>query len=106
MAKGDVAKEQIIKKLKEVFGTDFCGVADKKVYIYAGQGPDRCQIAINMTAPKTEVDFGGKTETTTPSGDWDWSNPGPTTAEPRKPAEVTDEEKENLRKLMEKFNLI
>ena len=35
MARGSIAKEVIVKKLKDAFGADFIGEVDKKIYIWA-----------------------------------------------------------------------
>jgi hypothetical protein len=35
MARGSIAKEIIVKKLKDAFGADFIGEVDKKIYIQA-----------------------------------------------------------------------
>ena len=37
MAKGALAKENVIARLREAFGEDFVGVVDKKVYVYADE---------------------------------------------------------------------
>ena len=49
MAKGAVAKEQIAKKMAEIFGADWIGERDKKYYLWANENGERIQIAINMT---------------------------------------------------------
>ena len=67
MAKGNIAKQSIENKLKEVFGTDFIGVYDKKIYVFADDGGERVQIAITMTCPKTEVAAGQSQTTTEPA---------------------------------------
>ena len=67
MPKGSIAKQSIENKLKEVFGTDFIGVYDKKIYVFADDGGERVQIAIAMTCPKTEVAAGQSQTTTEPA---------------------------------------
>ena len=57
-AKGTIAKTNVENKIKEIFGADFAGIADKKLYVWADDGGERVQIAIAMTCPKTNVDFG------------------------------------------------
>ena len=61
MAKGNIAKENIIARLRETFGEDFVGVVDKKVYVYADDGGEKVQIAISMTCPKVEIAADGST---------------------------------------------
>lgn len=58
MARGANAKIQVENIIKEAFGENFAGVADKKLYIWADDGGEKVQIAISMTCPKTNVDFG------------------------------------------------
>lgn len=59
MARGSVAKEVVIEKIKTAFGADFAGIDDKKkLYVWANDGGERVQIALALTCPKTNVDFG------------------------------------------------
>ena len=58
MAKGAIAKTNVEKKIMEMFGEDFVGMADKKLYVWADDGGQKVQIAITLTCPKTNVDFG------------------------------------------------
>lgn len=55
-AKGSNAKLDVIAKLQEVFGENFIGEVDKRVYVYANDGGEMVQIAIAMTCPKTPVE--------------------------------------------------
>lgn len=55
MARGSIAKEVIVKKLKDAFGADFIGEVDKKIYIQAPENGEMVQIALSMTCPKTPV---------------------------------------------------
>ncbi len=52
MAKGSVAKEKVVEKLKSAFGADYIGEFDKKVYLWADDGGERVQITISMTCHK------------------------------------------------------
>lgn len=57
--RGAVAKDNVINKIKNIFGTDFAGIDDKKkVYVWADDGGEKVQIAMALTCPKTNVDFG------------------------------------------------
>lgn len=57
MAKGSNAKVDVIAKLQEVFGDNFIGEVDKRVYVWANDGNgEMVQIAIAMTCPKTPVE--------------------------------------------------
>ena len=105
-AKGNIAKENVTKKLAAAFGSDFIGEYDKKIYVYADDGGERVQIAIAMTCPKTPIQV--DTTIDTDGGDWDFSDTpksatvAVTTASP---AEITDEEKKNIANLMAKLGL-
>ena len=106
MAKGAIAKTNVTKKIQEAFGADFVGEFDKKVYVWADDGGEKVQIAIAMTCPKNPVgvinpasmDFGG---------DLDFEKMGESAVAPAKfePAEITEEEKQNVADLMARLGL-
>lgn len=106
MAKGDQAKQNIIEKLAECFGENYQGVYDKKVYVKANENGEMIQIAISLTCPKTPVQFENTVDS---SGDWDFTKSKPNIAESAvkqaPPAEITEEEEENLRELMKRLGL-
>lgn len=65
-ARGSVAKEVVIEKIKAAFGEDFAGIDEKKkLYVWANDGGEKVQIAIALTCPKTNVDFGAAPAPTT-----------------------------------------
>ena len=107
MAKGAVAKENVIKVIAEAFGNNFIGEFDKKVYVYANDGGEMVQIAISLTCPKNPIQV--DTTVTTNAGDWDFSdNPKVNTTvavASAAPAEITEEEKANIANLMAKLGL-
>ena len=37
-ARGTIAKEKVERKIAEVFGEDFIGLYDKKLYVWANDG--------------------------------------------------------------------
>lgn len=55
MARGAIAKENVVKVLAEAFGKDWIGESDKKYYVWANDGGERVQIAIALTCPKNPV---------------------------------------------------
>ena len=55
MARGNIAKEAVEKKIQAAFGADYIGIYDKKIYIWAQENGERLQIAISLTCPKTPV---------------------------------------------------
>lgn len=104
-ARGSVAKENIAKKLQEAFGKDYIGEFDRKYYIWANDGGERVQIAISMTCPKTPIEVDKTVDT---GGDWDFTDTPKSTALPiasAGPAEITDEEVDNIKTLFEKLGL-
>jgi hypothetical protein len=108
MARGSVAKENVAKILSEAFGQNWIGEYDKKYYVWANDGGERVQIAISLTCPKTfiEVDTAASVSA---SGDWDFSDTpkpsGPIAVANAAPAEITEEEKENIAALMARLGL-
>ena len=106
-AKGTTAKENVVKVLAKAFGNNFIGEFDKKIYVYADDGGEMVQIAISMTCPKTPIQV--DTTVSTATGDWDFSdNPKVNTVvavSSAEPAEITDEEKQNIANLMARLGL-
>jgi hypothetical protein len=103
MARGANAKIQVENIIKEAFGENFAGIADKKLYVWADDGGEKVQIAIAMTCPKTNVDFG---ET------GGFIEPGSTTGayagkhiESQPIVEMTPEEEKNIATLIAKLGL-
>lgn len=101
MAKGNDAKELVIKKLMDAFGNDFIGVYDKKVYVWSEENGEKLQIAISLTCPKIPV---GTIDKPTAL---DFENPTITSAAPTKfePAEFTDTERRTVEDLMKTLGL-
>ena len=101
-AKGAEAKKLVIDKIKEAFGSDFIGEYDKKVYVWSKENGGKVQIAISLTCPKNPV---GVTNLDNKL-DFTGSNKNTVVApEKFEPAEITQEEKDNIASLMEQFGL-
>ena len=98
MAKGAVAKQVVEDKIREIFGKDFLGVADKKIYLQAEEDGEMVQVAITMTCPKTPFITEGGTADGFPTGNF---------ADPTeyKPAEITSDELDNVRKMIKELGL-
>ena len=96
MARGANAKVAVTEKIRNAFGEDFIGEFDKKIYVWADDGGEKVQIAISMTCPKTAIG-----DVKTNSDDMDFSTM-PAAGQPSsfKPAEITEEEKSNVSKLL------
>ncbi len=105
MAKGAIAKTNVISKIASAFGDDYIGEVDKKVYVWADDGGERVQIAIAMTCPKNPVEAPGVVDTPIDNTghNWDESAGSPVVSTAR--AEVTEEEKQRIADMMAKFGL-
>ena len=98
-AKGQIAKDKVLEKIAQSFGSDWIGVFDKKAYVWAEENGEKVQIAISLTCPKVAVG-------TIPKN-LDFENASSAEAAPSsfQPAEISDEEKNNIIKLIEKLGL-
>ena len=107
MARGNDAKEIVIKKIAETFGTDYLGLYDKKIYVQAKEGGEMVQIAIALTCPKVPVQFSAAAAND--DGDWDFSDtpkaPAVSAVQAPPVPEITEEEKQNLADLMARLGL-
>lgn len=100
MARGANAKVEVENKIRNAFGADFIGVADKKLYVQADDGNgEMVQIAISMTCPKVPMSVNSE-------GGIDFDNM-PASGAPTefKPAEITVEETENIKKMLAELGL-
>ena len=106
MARGTEAKNKVVAKLAAAFGEDYIGEFDKKYFIWSSENGERVQIAISLTCPKNPIEIAATAE---PDGDWDFSDDKPKTANVAvtnaAPAEITEEEKQNLADLMARLGL-
>lgn len=105
MAKGAEAKAKIANKLAEVFGQDWIGEYDKKYYVWSSESGERIQVCLSMTCPKTPIEVA---KNVAPTGDWDWDDSKPAGAVAvanAAPAEITEEEKQNIADLLSKLGL-
>ena len=100
MAKGAVAKEQIAKKMAEVFGADWIGERDKKYYLWANENGERIQIAISMTCPNAPIGEAGATADSNVLNFEDGATAGGET-----PIEITIDEKKNIADLKARLGL-
>ena len=107
MARGNIAKENVTKKIAQAFGADFVGEFDKKLYVWANENGEKVQIAISMTCPKTPVgaemmDFKAEPGN---SLNFEDMSAAPIAGGKAVVAEITDEEKKNIAELMAKLGL-
>ena len=107
MPKGSIAKENIAKKIAEVFGENFVGEFDKKLYVWADDGGEKVQVAISMTCPKTPIGEANKVNyNAEPGNSLDFENMSSGPVEfAKETREVSEEEKKNINDLMERLGL-
>lgn len=97
-ARGTIAKTNVENKIKEAFGSDFIGIADKKLYVLAEDGGQKVQIAISLTCPKIGL------ETDTPvNNSFIDGVVGTYTNAPV--VEMTEQEQETINQLIAKLGL-
>ena len=104
MAKGDIAKQEVIEKIASAFGEDFIGEVDKKIYVWSEENGEKMQIALALTCPKVPVAVSNQIPQTS-SGDWDFSDDAVTAPTPIERAEITPEEQAKVADLMAKLGL-
>ena len=105
MARGNEAKDKLINKIIEALGDSYLGTYDKKYYFTMPENGEMVQVAVSMTCPKTPVEFADSVDT---DDDWDFTDDKPKTANVisnAAPAEITQEEVDNLQALMERLGL-
>ena len=102
MAKGNIAKENIVKVLERAFGDDYIGEFDKKYYVWADDGGNRIQISIALTCPKV---YRGVEETTSTEMNFDDDAESAAEENSFKPADISKEEQDTLAQLMERLGL-
>lgn len=103
MAKGATAKLKIAEKLKTLFGADYVGESGGKYYIYENDGGEKIQIAISLTCPKNPI---GAVDMSNAFGDGLDFEAEPVLAQTKfEPAEITEQEKDNLKALMDRLGL-
>ncbi len=100
--RGTIAKQNVQEKIKAAFGADYVGEVDKKIIVFADDGGERVQIAISMTCPKTMVAIAENSLSYNNGIDFTNEN---VVIPPSQSTEISEAEKENVRKLMERIGL-
>jgi hypothetical protein len=94
MARGSQAKTEITEKILKMFDGAF--VSGKEIRVPVDENGDLVQIKITLTAAKVNVD---------PPAEGAIPNAASEQASPQEKVEVTEEEKNNIQKLMSDLNL-
>lgn len=105
MAKGTIAKEHVVQKLKESFSQDYIGCFSNKHYIWVDDGGDRVQIAVSLTCPKTQVEAVNPRDIFSDGIDFENTEPAVVAPASFEPAQITQEEQDNLATLMARLGL-
>ena len=106
MARGNEAKEKLINRIATALGDSYLGCFDKKYFFLSEENGEAVQIAMTLTCPKTPIEIA--TNVAEPDGDWDFSDTAPakpTAVTNAAPAEITQEEKDNIVALMKRLGL-
>ena len=98
--RGAEAKNIVENKIRDAFGKDFLGVdtSSKKIYVQAAEGGEMVQVALTLTCPKIAFTPGSSE----PSA---FSNENFGQPDVFHPAEITQEEMDNIKRLEKEFNL-
>ncbi len=105
MAKGAQAKQLVINKIQEVFGENFIGEVDKKIYVWSQENGERVQVALALTCPKVPVAAAEPTSAISDGGDWNFEDSPITFAAGSTKKEITEDERQRVADLMEKLGL-
>lgn len=95
MARGAIAKENITKQILNTFEGSF--INEKEIRIPYVENGEEVEIKVTLTCAKDNI-RGGASAANEPVSAW-------TTTEPAVPVQVTEEEKKNVKKLLEALNL-
>ena len=103
MPKGAVAKSKIAEKLKDLFGENYVGESGGKHYVWENDGGEKVQIAISLTCPKNPI--GTVDMSSAFGGGLDFEAEPVVVQTKFEPAEITEQEVENLAAMMERLGL-
>jgi hypothetical protein len=102
-AKGTIAKQNVVNKLKEAFGADYIGENANKHYLWVSDGGEKIQIAVSLTCPKNPI---GTVDMSNAFGDGLDFEAEPIVAQTKfEPAEITQQEVDTLAEMMAKLGL-
>ena len=104
MARGTIAKQNVVNQLQSAFGQNWIGEYDKKYYVWSQENGERIQIAISLTCPKVSVEVSNAPI----AGDFNFEDDAPgvvVAAGGYQPAEITDDERDKVRDLMRTLGL-
>lgn len=105
---GDICKEKLTQAILGLY-PDNAFVQDKNIYVNFVEGGETVQLKLALTQPKVPVEAPEAASApiqVEDNSNWDWSDSNPDVASRAVPsAEVTQEEQEHLRALLQKLGL-
>ena len=102
MAKGQEAKDLVIKKIQDAFGDDYVGIYDKKIYVWSKEDGVRTQVCISLTCPKAPVGDQPQVLNFGNGLDFEAMETIPVV---QKPEEISEKEKATIEELMKRLGL-
>ena len=103
MARGAQAKNKVEQIISSAFKDNFLGIYDKKLYVQAEENGEMVQIAISLTCPKTPVVISDKPLNF--DDNLNFEDGITIIPHPQAQTEITDEERQTVKELMERLGL-
>lgn len=103
-ARGTVAKDKITKKILDIFGKD-AFVYDKKLYIWSEENGEKVQVALTLTCPKVPAGEVVAVDRSQAPSMSDMLEFGAQEHRESVQQQITTDERENIKKLMESLGL-
>ena len=103
MARGAQAKSKVEQIISSAFKDNFLGIYDKKLYVQAEENGEMVQIAISLTCPKTPVVISDKPLNF--DDKLNFEDGATVISHPRVQTEISDEERQTVKELMERLGL-
>lgn len=104
MAKGSQAKQEVFNKILATFPGSFMQ-DDKILRIPCIENGETVEIKVTLTAAKDILGAAAGPTATTESGTFDWGREESSTVEAAAAAELSEEEKDHIKKMMEALGL-
>ena len=103
MARGAQAKSKVEQIISSAFKDNFLGIYDKKLYVQAEENGEMVQIAISLTCPKTPVVVSEKPLIF--DNKLNFEDGATVIPHPQVQTEISDEERQTVKELMERLGL-
>ena len=103
MARGAQAKNKVEQIISSAFKDNFLGIYDKKLYVQAEENGEMVQIAISLTCPKTPIAVSDKPLNF--DNNLNFEDSATIIPHPQTQTEISDEERQTVKELMERLGL-